>query len=172
MEGKPTATANIKAVKDVLEEVVDTESTRLIVEPGSAIIGSAVDFHTSVVDSKDTSQSSIVTTDGSRINIDPLWAKDHYTYRVERQKEEKKPVEKQVICGYTCMDHDRIMTLSEEQKLYRGDRIIYEKVGAYSLTFGGPFIRYFPEVYVRQKQSLEKVRKRISVEEYYGMQTL
>lgn len=72
-----------------------------------------------------------------------------------------------MICGYTCMDHDRIMPLENGPELDVGDRIVYHKVGAYTMTFGGPFIRYFPDVYVRRLDGkVEKARARISVDDY------
>ena len=133
--GKTTQKEYITAIKDVLEQAVDTKRTKLIVEPGSAIIGSVVDLITSVVDVKETSHARIVTTDGSRIHIDPLWKKKGYMYSIETKNEEK--INKQIICGYTCMDHDRLMTIEREKKLSVGDKIVYHRVGAYSMTFGG-----------------------------------
>ncbi|WP_222439261.1 pyridoxal-dependent decarboxylase [Sporosarcina sp. BP05] len=171
VEGKPTGTDYITAIHEVLKNTVNIETTMLIVEPGSAIIGSAVEFHTSVIDTKDNDRTRIVTTDGSRINIDPLWSKKNYTYRIEKNTEARIKLEKQVICGYTCMDHDRIMSLLDENILSIGDRLIYEKVGAYTMTFGGPFIRYFPDVYVQNKNSLDLVRKRMKVRDYYDIHT-
>jgi len=173
VEGKPTASEYIKVIYEVLKDTVDVDNTTLIVEPGSAIIGSAVDFHTSVIDTKDTSKSRIVTTDGSRINIDPLWSKNKYTNKIIMMNDlDRDVMEKQIICGYTCMDHDRIMTLFNEKTFYKGDRIIYEKVGSYTMTFGGPFIRYFPEVYVKDGNKVELVRKRMDVKDYYKIQTI
>lgn len=80
VEGKPDAFAYMREISAILGEAVDKAGTTLILEPGSAIIGSAVDFHTSVVDAKSTSRARIVTTDGSRINIDPLWQKQIYIH--------------------------------------------------------------------------------------------
>ncbi|MBE7020168.1 MAG: hypothetical protein E7411_01875 [Ruminococcaceae bacterium] len=66
------------------------------------------------------------------------------------------------------MDHDRIMTPEQIEELKIGDEIIYHRVGAYSVTFGGPFIRYFPDVYFKNENNeYTQVRKRISVEDYY-----
>ena len=60
----------------VLEKVIDVTNTKLFVEPGSAIIGSAVDLVTiSSRCLKKRHDPMIVTTDGSRIQIDPLWKK-------------------------------------------------------------------------------------------------
>lgn len=166
--GKPTQKQYIRAICEELTGVVDHEKTMLIVEPGSAIIGSAVDLHTTVLDVKDTNCARIVTTDGSRIHIDPLWTKSRYMYELNSKLNREFP--RQIICGYTCMDHDRIMTLENQKELSVGDEIVYKRVGAYSMTFGGMFIRYYPEVYVEGAQGENKmVRKRANVQEYYEL---
>lgn len=170
VEGKPTPTNYIDIIKGELKNAVDFNNCKLIIEPGSAIIGSAVDLCTSVVDTKDTTHARIVTTDGSRIHIDPLWNKEKYMYSVETEKENR--LNRQIICGYTCMDHDRIMVLDNEVELSMGDKITYHRVGAYSMTFGGPFIRYFPDVYIDNGINIEQVRKRINVNEYYKLHNI
>lgn len=170
VEGKPTAKEYISVIKTELNKTVDITKTKLILEPGSAIIGSAVDLVTTVLDVKDTAKARIVTTDGSRIHIDPLWKKKSYMYSLETKS--KNILKQQVICGYTCMDHDRLMRLENEKELVRGDTVIYHRVGAYSMTFGGAFIRYYPEVYVDIENELEKVRKKMTVNEYVKMHSI
>lgn len=172
VEGKPGPVDYVNVIYEELKNVVDVEKTKLIVEPGSAIIGSAVSFHTSVIDVKDTSKATVVTTDGSRINIDPLWAKDKYDYVIKSDYDASKIKSKQIICGYTCMDHDRIMSIIGRQAVSIGDRIIYSKVGAYTMTFGGPFIKYFPEVYVEDSGVSQLIRKRMTVQDYYAIQNV
>ena len=78
-----------------------------------------------------------------------------------------KPFPKQIICGYTCMDHDRLMSIEDKPELIVGDEIVYHRVGAYSMTFGGMFIRYYPDVYVQMEDELEKVRSYGTVEDYF-----
>lgn len=169
IEGKPTPNEYINVIKEALSGVINPEETKLIVEPGSAIIGSVVDLHTSVLDVKDTMQARIVTTDGSRIHLDPLWKKSGYMYSINAVSNDTF-LGKQVICGYTCMDHDRIMVLKNEKELNCGDEIIYHRVGAYTMTFGGMFIRYLPDVYVEKGSNFFKVRNSISVKDYYKIQ--
>ncbi len=175
---KPTAKEYISAIKEELENAVQTDKTVLIIEPGSAFCGSAFDFYTSVIDTKETLKSKIVTTNGSRINIDPLWIKNRYLYSIydENGKDlSNRPIkDKQIVCGYTCMDHDRLMILKNSQELRENDLIVYHKVGNYTVTFGGMFIRYYPDVYVRKiNGEIEQVRNRISVNEFYKIhQTL
>ena len=166
--GRPDAVAYLAAIRQELEGVLDPEKVPLIVEPGSAIIGSAVSLVTSVVDVKDTARARIVTTDGSRLHIDPLWIKSRYLYTLKTQG---KPFPRQVICGYTCMDHDRLMIIENQPELKVGDTIEYHKVGAYSMTLGGAFIRYFPDVYVQSGEELTKVRSRMTLDDYYHLHT-
>lgn len=166
--GKTSPEEYISAIKKELEEVVDISNTTLIIEPGSAAIGSSIELHTSVIDVKDTLHGRIVTTDGSRIHIDPLWLKKGYMYTTDSTRE---PHKRQVICGYTCMDHDRLMVIENMPELYVGDHITYHRVGNYTVTFGGPFIRPYPPVYCQIGDKIEKVRKQMSMEDYYRMET-
>jgi diaminopimelate decarboxylase len=171
IEGKPTPTEYITAIKNQLCDVIDVNDTELIIEPGSAIIGSAVELHTSVLDVKQTAYSNIITTDGSRIYLDPLWRKSRYSYEIKFKKDPTKREEKQIICGYTCMDHDRIMCLENEYSLSVGDQIVYMREGAYSMTLGGLFIKYLCDVYVRDGEKMTKVRNKMSAKKYYRLQS-
>lgn len=163
--GKTTPEEYIQTIAEEFNGIVDFQKTKLIIEPGSAIIGSVVDLYTSVIDVKDTNHARIVTTDGSRIHIDPLWIKHGYMHTVHSASSKTHP--KQVICGYTCMDHDRLMIIENEKELAVGDQITYHRVGAYSMTFGGMFIRYLPEVYVENEEKQNRIiRRRICIDEY------
>ena len=163
--GKTSADEYIDEISSVLKKCVNLNNTKLLIEPGSAIIGSVVDLYTSVLDAKKTEYANIITTDGSRIYIDPLWKKSNYAYTIKSDAVGNTE-DKQIICGYTCMDHDRIMSVKEYPMLQVGDKIIYHRVGAYSMTFGGTFIRYFPEVYVYNDFSTKKVRAKFDTSVY------
>ena len=167
--GKTTPEEYISEIKKELEGVIDISKTALIIEPGSAAIGSAIELHTSVIDVKDTIHGRIVTTDGSRIHVDPLWLKKGYMYTTDSVRE---PHQRQVICGYTCMDHDRLMVIENKPELYVGDHITYHRVGNYTVTFGGPFIRPYPPVYCQSGDKIKEVRRQMSMEDYYRMETV
>ncbi|MBR6850680.1 MAG: hypothetical protein IKM88_10630, partial [Lachnospiraceae bacterium] len=168
--GKTKPAEYFSVIVEQLRQANTRSDYQLIAEPGSALIGSTVELHTSVLDIKDIEKSRIVTTDGSRICIDPLWSKKGYTYRTQPIRTEKTE-RRQVICGYTCMDHDRLMVIENGPALHVGDQIIYERVGAYSMTFGGPFIRNYPDVFVLDENGMEKIRDRFSVDTYYKLHT-
>ena len=162
---KPQFADYISLMADILKEKFDPQSTTLIVEPGMAVIGATIKYVTTVIDIKDTEYNRFVITDGSRTNIDPLMTKNGYFHHYIRQKETQNLL-KQVVCGYTCMEHDRLITAKDEPALCVGDQIIYEKVGAYTMCLTPLFIKYFPDVYVNDGQTLQKIRNAWSPEEY------
>lgn len=158
LNNKPQFEDYIKVVSDILTQEILPEKTTLIVEPGMSLIGSPIDYVTSVIDIKDTTYNRFVITDGTRTSIDPLMKKNKYFYRYEYRNKNKKRIEKQVICGYTCMENDRLYIEKNGLELDVGDRIIYEKVGAYTMCLTPLFIKYFPDVYLLENDKLIKVR--------------
>lgn len=170
VEGKPTPMDYLSAIREEFSSCDELSAVHLVVEPGSALIGSAADLVTTVVDAKDIGGVRIVTTDGSRLHIDPLWKKSRYVYSLQTDCEVSERT--QVICGYTCMDHDRIMILRDCPRLECGDKITYHRVGAYSMTLGGMFIRYYPDVFAEKDGHLRHIRSRISVEDYIAINSV
>ena len=169
--GKPGPEEYVRVLAEGLSVAVDPRVTRLVVEPGSALVGSAVELVSTVLDAKDTGRARIVTTDASRLHVDPLWKKSRYELEVARGRGARPSVGRQVVCGYTCMDHDRLTVLEGEPRVDRGDRICFKKVGAYSMTLGGPFIRAWPDVYVLARDGhLERIRDRLGVGDYVATQ--
>lgn len=166
VEGKPSFDEYIKIIKEELDTAVKQETTTLVVEPGSALIGSPVSFVTEVTDVKDTEKSRIVTINGSRTNIDPLMIKNSYFYSMSAAG--NKIIPKQIISGFTCMDRDRLMVLLNEKELKRGDQIVFDKVGAYTMALNPLFIQYFPAVYVLENGGMKEVRTSWGIKEYLG----
>lgn len=163
--GDPTFDEYIMVIRDTLEGAVDPLRTRLIVEPGRSLVAVPIEFHTSVIDVKNVGPHTFVVTDGSRTNIDPTYRrKAPYEYRLVTASSTLVP--RQIISGFTCMEHDRLMRLDGSPALAEGDRITYLKVGAYSMCFQPLFIEYLPPVYVRDNDQLILVRQRWGVAEY------
>jgi diaminopimelate decarboxylase len=165
-EGAPTFDRYIEVIREGLGGAVDPERTRLIVEPGQCLIAVPVEFHTSVVDVKTVGAHTVVVTDGSRSNLDPTYRRKRpYDYTLATSAE--RTAEHQIISGFTCLEHDRIMRLQHAPALAEGDRVIYSKVGAYSMCFQPLFIQYLPAVHVRDERgNLTMVRRPWGVDEY------
>ncbi len=162
--GKPSFVDYVEIVAEGLKEEFDPSQTTLIVEPGSALIASPISFITEVIDVKDTSKSRIVTIDGSRTNIDPLMIKTNHFYDLHTRN--TQILDEQIIVGFTCMEMDRLMVLRDSPKLSVGDRIVFGKVGAYTMSLSPLFIQYFPPVYVLDGQTCTKVRGAWGIKEY------
>ena len=162
---KPQFDEYMALMADILSTQFDKGRTSLIIEPGMAVIGAPVRYVTTVIDVKDTQYNRFVVTDGSRTSIDTLMSKSSYFHSYERSAD-SSIVPKQIICGYTCMEHDRLFEAIEEPALLPGDRIIYDKVGAYTMCLTPLFIKYFPDVYVERDGVFIKVREAWRPEEY------
>ena len=162
---KPQFDEYMALMADILSTQFDKGRTSLIIEPGMAVIGAPVRYVTTVVDVKDTQYNRFVVTDGSRTSIDPLMSKSSYFHSYVRSAD-SAIVPKQIICGYTCMEHDRLFEAIDEPALLPGDRIIYDKVGAYTMCLTPLFIKYFPDVYVERDGIFTKVREAWQPEDY------
>ena len=166
LESKPQFPEYFDMVASILRKQFNPDKTKLIVEPGMALIGAVIDYVTSVVDVKRTTRNTFIVTDGSRTQIDPLMTKSKYFYGVDRNGSNRKTADRQIICGFTCMEHDRLFELTNEQELCPGDRIIYHKVGAYTICLSPLFIKWFPDVYVKDGNGIIQVRERWNAKDY------
>ena len=166
LKTKPQFSEYFEMISAILKKRVNPQETMLIVEPGMALIGAPVDYVSTVKDIKKSTRNTFVVTDGGRTQIDPLMTKSGYFFDVIRTNGERKKLEKQVICGFTCMEHDRLFDLWDSEELLPGDQIIYHKVGAYTMCLSPLFIKWYPDVYVKDGNQVYKVRDRWTDNEY------
>ena len=144
--------AYAERIASVLKTTFDPEKTKLIVEPGGSVICTPVKYLGRVIDAKQTNYTRVVTTDLSRLNIDHEMKKDSYDLEVYFKGDScnRKLASQQLICGFTCMDSDRLCYLNNKETLEEGDIIVINNAGAYSMSFSPAFfIRRFPTVYAK-----------------------
>ncbi len=167
LTNKPQYPEYFENVSTILKRRFSPEQTTLIVEPGMALIGAAVDYVTTVTDVKRTVRNCFIITDGSRIHIDPLMTKKSYFYDLDYLGNKgRKTINRQCVTGFTCMEHDRLFEISDGKELYTNDRIIYHKVGAYTMCLSPLFIKWFPAVYVEDGEEIYRVRNKWSTTEF------
>ena len=172
LETKPSYYEYMKTIADELSKKFDKNKTKLIVEPGASIIASPISFLCEVIDVKDTYAKRIVTVNGSRNNIDPLMRKESYFLNLLIEKE-RKSVKEQIICGYTCMENDRLLAIRDNNELLVGDKLLFNKVGSYTMCLSPLFIEYFPIVYLENdKSEFICVREKWTVDEYMQKSTI
>lgn len=166
MDNRPMFPDYIREVGKIMEQSFEKSQTTLIVEPGMSLIGPPIDYVSTVVDVKDTAYNRFVVLDGSRIHIDPLMTKKTYFKDLEFADRNRRSVKKQVISGFTCMEHDRLFELMDAPELSEGDRIVFHKVGAYTVCLSPLFIKYYPDIYLNDNGNLSLVRGKWTEEEY------
>lgn len=158
---KPQFVDYFRAIKKELTNFFCPEETTLVIEPGMSLIGSPISYITSVTDIKDTTYGRFIVIDGSRTNIDPLFKKQSYFYCVKHQDTiPRDRIDNQTIVGFTCMEPDRLMSLQNSSELHIGDRIVFQKVGAYTMCLTPLFIQLFPDVYVKKGNKFKKIREK------------
>lgn len=157
---KPQFPEYFDMVASIMKQQFSPDKTTLIVEPGMALIGAVIDYVTTVVDVKKTTRNTFIITNGSRTQIDPLMTKTGYFYDIMRKDDKRQIIERQIISGFTCMEHDRLFEVQNEQELCPGDRIIYHKVGAYTICLSPLFIKWFPDVYLKDGDKIVQIREK------------
>ena len=145
MEGKPSMEEYAEAIVNILMKKIKPD-TELILEPGSAMSATVVDYITTVDSVKDIRGTRIVTVDGSSLHINPFMNRRVPTYLLPELR--GKIVSKQEICGATCLENDRFMTLENEREIEEGTRIIFTNAGAYTMSLVSEFIVKKPTVYL------------------------
>lgn len=98
-------------------------------------------------------------------DIDPFFKKSSYLDE-EIYQETSPIVALQTITGCTCLEYDRLFTLSNKPLLHVGDRIVFHNVGAYTMCLTPLFIRYIPNIYALDNGECKLVREKWTAKEY------
>ena len=168
VSGKPTFKEYFAEVNSVFLSNPLFKNINVIIEPGMSLIGASVDYLTTVVDTKITKNNLFILLDGSRIHIDPLMRKKSYSFRIEREDSiVRTNKNNQILCGFTCMEGDRFFELND-QMLEVGDRVIFEKVGAYTMGLSPQFIQFYPSVYAEKDGKIVLVREKNTADKFVG----
>lgn len=170
LPGKPEYGDYINAIHSVLDKF-NMADIKILVEPGTALIDNAAQFVVEAIDTKKVDDETIfVTTNGSRFDIDPFFRKKLYICRtIPNDDSIRQLIACQTICGCTCIEEDRITKLENQAEIKVGDHIIFNHVGAYTMTLTPLFIRYFPQIYLHTENGYELVRTQCDALKMYQL---
>ncbi|WP_180078384.1 diaminopimelate decarboxylase [Acinetobacter sp. YH12208] len=170
MNSKPTFDEYFSEIANSLSRYFDLDKTVIIVEPGNAIVASCFDFITSVIDVKKNRDFYVITTDGSRNDVDPFFKKSTYFYELLHETKKKSDVVSlQKICGCTCLEYDKLFTIENSHLLSVGDKIVFKSVGAYTMALSPLFIRFFPKIYLLDESQYTLIRDNWSAKDFYNI---
>ena len=158
------------AIAEELKKGFDPSKTALIAEPGVSLISGSFSFVTSVKDVKHIREHVYVVTDGGRVNLNPQVTRRSYPHHLlymEQPAAQRETLSSQMICGYTCMEYDRLFEEKDAPALQPGDLVVYDTAGGYTMCLNPLFIQYLPAVIVGQADGSAFVaRERWTNEEY------
>ena len=133
----PTYEDYAKAAASVFAEQFPNLETKLLIEPGSALVGDCMKFVGRIETIKTVRNKTFATMLGSQKNISmggvnpPIF--------VIKSGTERKYYENVDIVGYTCIEND-VLYHNYEGDLSVGDYVVFSNCGSYSLVMKPPFI--------------------------------
>lgn len=146
--GKPRMEEYARVIGDELKNFFDPQKVVLILEPGAAVVATAIEYVTKVRNIRNIRGKHIVTLDGTLLHINPFMVNREPNLSILPSGNVE--IHKQVLCGCTCMEKDIFYILENEKELKVGDTIIFNNAGAYTMSFNSNFIVNPPQVYLEE----------------------
>ncbi len=145
--GKPLMKEYAKEICDILKRKVNPGTTTLILEPGACVLATCVSYITKVINIRKIRNVDIVTLDGTLLHINPFMHPRKQPFEVTNMGDEnREDVERQILCGCTCMENDRLGELVHTSELKVEDLLEFKNAGAYTMAFNSHFIIEPPKV--------------------------
>ncbi len=138
----PTFEEYAEAVAKPFAEFFANKSYKptLLIEPGSALVGDAMNFVSRVINIKNVRGKYIATLTGSMYNINPTLNKKNPPIEILNfSSNVQKEYSNLDFAGFTCIESDYLYR-GYHGKLAIGDYVYFENVGSYSVVLKPPFI--------------------------------
>ncbi|MBP2241857.1 diaminopimelate decarboxylase [Cytobacillus eiseniae] len=166
----PTFDDYAEAVCEVMNrEFMDFErKPALILEPGVAMVANAIIFIAKVIETKSVADQSFILVDGSVHNIKPTMHKNNLPMQIIRRNNDLKAKKMFNIVGYTCMEKDYLAHGINDALPNKGDYIIFENVGAYTIVFNPPFIKVRPPILAAENNDIFVVRRKEEFKQFFN----
>lgn len=138
-----------------------------IFEPGAALVATPISYLTKVIDTHELNNKIFVLIDGGRTHVDPTMSNKKYQYSIISH-DNSIELKSQVICGFSCMENDRLLILNNSPRLNPGDNIKIENIGAYTMTLMPLFISGYPKVYLYKDGEYILIREKQTISNVFG----
>jgi diaminopimelate decarboxylase len=158
--------------RDFYQYLDESEKPKLLLEPGTALVADTMKFVVKVIDIKTIRNKIIATVSGSKYNIIPTSAGGINLPITVYQKSENDRCYGEYdsidIAGYTCMENDYLYR-GYKGSLKRGDYIVFDNVGSYSIVLKPPFILPNCPIieYNPKKDSYEIIKRKEETEDIF-----
>ena len=163
--GKPSFPEYAETICAELKGFYDPAVTTLALEPGAAILATAMDYLTEVLNVREVRGQRIATVDGSLLHINPMMHPHPTPFTLLDGGAETE--REQIIGGSTCMELDRFWPRDLKALAEPGSRFLFHACGAYMSTHNSCFINAAPAVYLDEGGSLRLLRPK-SIEQLFN----
>lgn len=135
----------------IAESLATLGGVRVILEPGGSVLATAGSLLGRVVDSKTVRGTRFAVTELSKLDLNStLFSRRSFSCEPVVRGGARGHFRRQTICGFTCMEMDRIADVDDWPVLEEGDLVLVRNAGAYAASFApGFFIKQMPSVYLR-----------------------
>jgi len=152
------------------QNLAEPAKPKLFLEPGTALVADTMKFVVKVIDIKTIRNKLIATVSGSRLNIIPT-SNVNLPISVYRNPKNSGYQEYHSIdiAGYTCMEDDYLYR-GYKGALGKGDFIVFDNVGSYSIVLKPPFILPNCAIieYNSKKESYEIIKRKEETQDIFG----
>ncbi len=139
-----------KEVCSIMKRAFPDESVKLIIEPGTALVGNTMDLMTTITDIKQVAGKTYITVNAASNHLGVIADIKDLPVEVKEYNldagEARIVVEDAVIAGCTCLEFD-YLARHYTGSVAIGDVMAFENVGAYSIGASRQFIVPRPAVY-------------------------
>ena len=140
-----------RAITEQLLKAFDPNNVALVVEPGGSVLCTPGFYLGRVIDTKTVRDRTFVVTELSKLNLNSTaFARRGFSYELLIDSD-RQVLDNQILCGYTCIEMDRLCDLVQEPELQVGDLVLIKNAGAYTASFTPQFfIQAPPGVYLQK----------------------
>ena len=145
-----------EVICSVLMKHFDPHDVALVLEPGGSVLATAATYYGRVLDVKHVRNSIFAVTELSKLNLNSTAFSRRFS-RLERPELQSDKcvdtISNQIVCGYTCMEMDRICDLRDEPLLQEGELVGIRFAGAYACSFAPHFfIKKRPSLFIESRE--------------------
>ena len=164
--GKPTVDQYAQTICGILRKRIDSKKITLVLEPGAAVLATAMDYLVSVLNIRDIRGKTVVTVDGSVVHINPFMNPHPTPFTMINPGVEvgTEKAGEQIIGGSTCMELDRIYPRDICHMVTPESRLLFHCCGAYMSTHNSSFINAAPNIYIKENDTFGLLRKKDSAQ--------
>lgn len=152
-----------KAISTILlsDPWVQEHRPTLTIEPGVSVCASSLSYVTKVYNVRQRNGVQLVQVDGTMFHIRPSLGRVNWPYRIISPSTASTNLFPTEIAGSTCMEID-VLLAGEMQEIKRGDFVLIENVGGYSMVMSPAFIQYPANIALFEGEDITLVRDGIN----------